>query len=65
MTNAERALLRAAVAQYMSSEGCSCCEGPDHDEHKAVLAKLLHVPPYGDGSGYNFGKYVYREKGKR
>jgi hypothetical protein len=51
--------LREAVANYMRSEGCSCCQDVDaHREHKAVLAKLLGVRKYSDGSGYDFSKYT-------
>lgn len=49
--------LRRAVADYMRSEGCSCCEGLDHDDHKERIAKLLNVRKYPDGSGYDFGPY--------
>jgi len=50
--------LRRAVADYIGSEGCSCCrDSKAHDEHKAKLARLLRVPKYGDGSGYNFGRF--------
>lgn len=50
--------LREAVANYMRSEGCSCCQNIDaHTEHKKVLAKLLNVKPYSDNSGYDFSKY--------
>lgn len=52
-----RAETRRTVANYMRSEGCSCCEGMEHDEDEERLAKLLNVPKYSDGSGYNFGKY--------
>ena len=53
-----RAALRRAVADYMRSEGCSCCSDYDgHREHKAVIAKLLNVPRYEDGSGYDFTRY--------
>lgn len=52
-----RQQMRTALADYMYSEGCSCCQGSDHDEHKAVLGKLLNVPRYSDGSGYDFSKY--------
>lgn len=52
--------LRAAVANYVESEGCSCCEGADHEKHKTTLAKLLGVRKYKDGSGFNF--YHYRRK---
>jgi len=49
--------IREAVANYIRSEGCSCCRGDDHDEHREVLAKLLGVPEYDDGSGYDFNKF--------
>jgi hypothetical protein len=49
--------IRRAVANYMYSEGCACCRGSDHDKHKAVLAKLLRVSKYSDGSGYDFSKF--------
>lgn len=48
---------RRLISDYMSSEGCSCCRGGDHDEHKEAIAKLLKVPKYKDKSGYNFYKY--------
>lgn len=54
---AERARLRTAVADYIHSEGCSCCRGNDHDEHKAVIAGLLGVAPYSDNSGFDFAPY--------
>ena len=50
--------LREAVANYMYSEGCSCCEGSDHKQHAEALAKLLSVKKYSDGSGFDF--YSYR-----
>ena len=50
--------IRSAIADYMKSEGCSCCQDTDkHDKAKERLAKLLRVPKYKDGSGYDFGKY--------
>lgn len=50
--------LREAIANYMSSEGCSCCQDKEkHDEAAEQLAKLLDVEPYDDGSGYNFYQY--------
>ncbi|MES2620188.1 MAG: hypothetical protein V4615_04980 [Bacteroidota bacterium] len=52
--------LREAVANYMSSEGCSCCRGYEHDANAAVLAKLLSVKKFSDGSGYDF--YSHRTK---
>ena len=54
--------IRQAVADYMSSEGCSCCEATEsHNRHEARLAKLLHVPAYKDGSGYCFEKFRSKE----
>lgn len=58
MTRVERKILRAAVANYMASEGCSCCQGSSHDEDKAVLGKLLRVKKYSDASGYEFSRYA-------
>ena len=53
-----RDVLRNAVADYMRSEGCSCCRNEEkHDAAKAQLARLLHVPMYDDGSGYDFNKF--------
>ena len=52
-----RKALRTAVADYISSEGCSCCRGDAHDKHKEILAKLLNVKKYDDGFGYNFEQY--------
>lgn len=50
--------IRQALADYMTSEGCSCCGNEeDHKEHEAILGKLLSVPKYKDGSGYDFGKF--------
>ena len=50
--------IRQAVADYMYSEGCSCCRDNDsHKEHARKLAKLLSVPQYDDGSGYDFYKF--------
>lgn len=58
MTREERNRLRRAVANYMQSEGCCCCS--DYEQHqldRGVLAKLLRVPMYKDGSGYDFTRY--------
>lgn len=49
--------LRKAVAYYISSEGCSCCESSSHEGYKNELGKLLGVKKYADGSGYDFSKY--------
>lgn len=58
MTRAEIKELRIAVANYMASEGCSCCRNCEaHDINRERLAKLLRVPKYKDGSGHDFSKY--------
>lgn len=53
--------VRQAVADYIGSEGCSCCRGSKHEAHAKRLAQLLGVPRYRDGSGYNFGKFETQE----
>ena len=51
--------LRTAIADYMRSEGCSCCRDTEaHKQHTETLAKILGVPKYKDGSGYNFSQYA-------
>lgn len=52
--------IRQAIADYMWSEGCSCCRGGDHEEHEKIIAELLDVPLYEDSSGYNFS--IFRTK---
>ena len=52
------ATIRTALADYMRSEGCDCCRNQEaHDINKAELAKLLNVPKWPDGSGFNFSKF--------
>ena len=53
--------LRRAVADYVVSEGCGCCQ--DYELHygaEKTLARLLRIPKYKDGSGYNFFKFRTR-----
>lgn len=60
MTKEELRALQEAVQEYVSSEGCTCCE--DHEAHKLAarkLGKLLKFPIYDDGSGYNLYKVPY------
>ena len=55
-------VMRRAVADYMRTEGCSCCRDIEgHDKAKKRLAKLLNVPQYDDGSGFDF--YRFSTKG--
>lgn len=50
--------IRESVANYMRSEGCSCCQDIEkHKENTAKLAELLNVPPYLDNSGYDFSQF--------
>lgn len=50
---------RNALADYMGSEGCSCCRSEErHDEAAKRLAALLRVPQYSDASGFNFRKFA-------
>ena len=50
--------IRRALADYIASEGCSCCEdGDEHKEAKIRLAALLDVPLYDDKSGYDFYQF--------
>lgn len=51
-------VIRQAVADYMRSEGCSCCRNiAKHEDAVRRLAGLLDVPMYDDGSGYDFNKF--------
>jgi hypothetical protein len=54
--------IRRAVADYMNSEGCSCCRAQErHDENKERLGKMLKVPKYSDGSGRDFDRFRTKE----
>lgn len=51
--------IRRAVADYMRSEGCSCCRNQEkHEDAQRRLAGLLDVPMYDDGSGYDFNRFA-------
>lgn len=52
--------VRTAVANYIATEGCSCCQHHDHEAVREELGKLLLVPKYSDGSGRNFEKFKIR-----
>jgi uncharacterized protein (DUF779 family) len=56
MTTLEQ--IRQALADYMASEGCSCCQNSEaHHEAALRLGKLLDIPAYTDGSGIDFWKF--------
>ena len=51
--------VRELIANYMRSEGCTCCQ--DIEEHKKVkrrLGKLLDCGKYDGEDEYNFYQYV-------
>ena len=49
--------IRIALANYMKSEGCDCCRDHAlHEKYEGILGRLLDVPEYEDGSGYDFSK---------
>lgn len=50
--------IRQAVANYMQSECCTCCQNVGAGEdNKTTLALLLNVPMYEDRSGWDFSKF--------
>lgn len=58
--------LRRAVADYMASEGCGCCSNHiQHKEDEHALAKLLDVPAFKDGSGYDFRLFATPRERRR
>lgn len=60
-----RDAMRAAVAAYMSSEGCTCCRDYyAHEKHSAALGKLLKVPKHKNGWGYDFERFKAKENAR-
>jgi len=50
--------IRRLIADYIASEGCECCrDSYTHSVAEEGLAKLLKVPRYKDGSGWDWNKY--------
>lgn len=50
--------IRQAFADYVYSEGCSCCRNTgEHTKAMDKLGKLLKMKKYSDGSGYDYSKY--------
>jgi len=55
----ERAEIRRAFADYIATEGCSCCRDIEgHSEAMKRLGKLLRMKKYCDGSGYDYSLYT-------
>ena len=62
MTEEHRNAIRAALGNYVQSEGCTCCEDQEaHAKAAKQLAELLEVPAYADGSGYDFYSFATEE----
>jgi hypothetical protein len=59
MEKTERQELRRLVSDLVRSAGCSCCRD-DHgwEEAQEKIAKILKVPKFDDGSGYDFYKFA-------
>lgn len=55
--------IRNIIADYMTTEGCSCCRDMDgHERNKKRLAKVLDIPMYDDKSGYDFYQFATPKK---
>jgi len=53
--------IRKAVADYIATEGCSCCQDVDgHKDAMERLGKMIKMKKYSDGSGYDYS--LYRSK---
>jgi hypothetical protein len=63
MTRKELEELRRAFGNYVRSEGCGCCRDQDsHEDAAKEMGRLLRVPKYKDGSGYDFYQFATEEK---
>lgn len=50
--------IRQAVADYIATEGCSCCRDIDgHEDAMERLGKLIRMKKYDDGSGFDYVRY--------
>ena len=50
--------IRQAVADYIATEGCSCCRDTDgHDKAMERLGKLIRMKKYDDNSGFDYSRY--------
>ncbi len=60
LTRAQKTALRRAIADYMQSEGCSCCSDYEaHEKHNHVLGELLGIRPLKERGDiyYDFTKF--------
>ncbi|MCK9273349.1 hypothetical protein M0P65_07475, partial [Candidatus Gracilibacteria bacterium] len=54
--------IRQAFADYVATEGCSCCRDIDgHEKALKQIATLLKMKKYKDGSGYDYSRYKSKE----
>jgi len=52
-------VIREALANYMRSEGCSCCQDWDeHAKNKKELGELLDCGKYDGEDEYDFYQYA-------
>ena len=52
-------LVRELIANYMRSEGCSCCQDiEEHADVKRRLGELLDCGKYDGEDNYNFYQYA-------
>ena len=60
------AKIRMWVARLYLASGCSCCRDDEGwEKAKEELGKLLDVPRYDDGSGYDFRSVVKEYENSR
>ena len=56
--------VRDLVAKLYCASGCSCCRDDEAwDDAEGQLAKLLGIPEYDDGSGYDW--YSVRDAARK
>ena len=51
--------VRELIANYMRSEGCTCCQDfEEHAKNKKLLGELLDCGKYDGEDDYNFHQYA-------
>lgn len=55
--------VRTAFADYASAQGCDCCRNVEgQEEALKILAKLLQIPKFKDGSGYDYWRFATKDE---
>jgi len=55
-------VIRELIANYMRSEGCTCCQDlEEHADVKRRLGELLNCGKYNDEDEYNFYQYATKK----